>query len=150
MVIVGLLVIGARYLPINGAPLATPAQDIARLQGQSVALPDPKLTAQGLAHITVGDNRGGGHLYGRGIPCKSEFPATWTSAKIARDIPLLAANDNLDWQQSSHGNGYVVAESSTPDGLDVRIVVNPRTNEIVTAYPTNVRRNPCRGANDNW
>lgn len=112
----------------------------------TVEINDPVLTAARLDHITDGDSRGGGHLSGTGAPCKSEFPANWTREKIARDIPLLATNDNLDWQESR--NGYVTAESITTDGLKVRIVVDPQENQIVTAYPTNVARNPCP-ANDN-
>lgn len=109
---------------------------------------DPILTPQRLTHITTGDHTGGGHLYGQGIPCKSEFPASWTETKIATEIPLLAANDNLNWQTSR--NGYETAEVATPDGLVLRLVVNPVRNEIVTAYPVNVPRNPCpRPANDN-
>lgn len=108
----------------------------------------PVLTQQRLRHITDGDSRGGGHLHGSGTPCKSEFPASWTREKIARDIPLLAANDNLDWQESR--NGYITAESMTVDGLKIRIVVDPKDNEIITAYPVNVPRNPCpAAANDN-
>ena len=107
----------------------------------------PVLTQQRLQHITTGDRSGGGHLYGMNNPCKSEFPATWTTEKIARDIPQLAANDNLDWESSR--NGYITAETTDNAGLRLRIVVDPDKNEIVTAYPVNVRRNPCDAANDN-
>lgn len=111
--------------------------------------PDPVLTDAGLAHIAEGDNRGGGHLHGTGKPCKSEFPRDWTKARLEKEIPLLAANDNLTWTQQR--NGYVVAETSV-ENLRLRIVVDPKDNEIVTAYPTNVPRNPCPArdvANDN-
>lgn len=127
-----------------------PLDPVADIRGKLAAsehVDAPVLTQQRLRHITDGDNRGGGHLHGTNAPCKSEFPASWTREKIAREIPLMAANDNLDWQQSR--NGYITAESMTADGLKVRIVVDPQDNEIVTAYPTNVRRNPCPAANDN-
>lgn len=123
-----------------------PVADIKQKIATFTESDDPTLTPQRLRHITDGDARGGGHLHGTGAPCKSEFPASWTREKIARDIPLLAANDNLNWQQSR--NGYLTAESMTADGLKVRIVVDPQDNEIVTAYPVNVARNPCP-ANDN-
>lgn len=123
-----------------------PVSDIQQKIAAVTATNDPVLTQQRLRHITDGDARGGGHLHGTGAPCKSEFPANWTRDKIARDIPLLAANDNLEWKESR--NGYVTADSMTVDGLKVRIVVDPKDNEIITAYPTNVKRNPCP-ANDN-
>ena len=123
-----------------------PVADIQQKIASVTAIDDPTLTSARLRHITDGDARGGGHLHGTGAPCKSEFPASWTREKIARDIPLLAANDNLNWKESR--NGYVIADTVTADGLKVRIVVDPQDNEIVTAYPTNVARNPCP-ANDN-
>lgn len=145
------IIIGAHLL-LSGLshinPL-DPVRDIAaRIDAAKLTSDDaPVLVPQRLRHITDGDSRGGGHLYGTGAPCKSEFPAAWTREKIAHDIPLLAANDNLDWKEG--GNGYLTAESPTPDGLRVRIVVDPQRNEIITAYPVNVRRNPCPAANDN-
>lgn len=123
-----------------------PVADIQQKIASVTAIDNPTLTSARLRHITDGDARGGGHLHGTGAPCKSEFPASWTREKIARDIPLLAANDNLNWKESR--NGYVTADTVTADGLKVRIVVDPQDNEIVTAYPTNVARNPCP-ANDN-
>lgn len=108
---------------------------------------DPQLSPQRLQHITTGDATGGGHLYGLDKPCKSEFPPDWTVDRIARDIPQLAANDNLEWQKSR--NGYITSETTTPDGLKVRIVVDPEQQTIITAYPVNVARNPCPAANDN-
>lgn len=125
---------GGRFLP----------QDAADAPATAVAA--PRLTPQGLRHITTGDARGGGHLAGLNRPCKTEFPRSWTAEVIARDLPRLAANDNLDWQRQ--GNGYATAETATPDGLRLRIVVNPAKNEIVTAYPVNLRRNPCPANDD--
>lgn len=107
----------------------------------------PMLTDRALRHITTGDSHGGGHMAGQNAPCKSEFPVGWDAEKIGQTVSRLAANDNLDWQ--TEGNGYQTAHAR--DGkLDILIVVNPRRNEIVTAYPVNVPRNPCpRAANDN-
>lgn len=150
LVIVAVVVLGSRYLPLDGYAVSTPQADLQRLFGQPDPSPftDPHLTAARLRHITTGDATGGGHLYGVRKPCKSEFPADWTTDKIARDIPVLAANDNLQWNPSR--NGYVTTEVHSADGLRIRIVVDPSDNEIVTAYPVNVRRNPCPAANDNF
>ncbi len=98
------------------------------------------------AHILYGDARGGGHLAGAGKPCKSEFPEDWDDAKIINEAARIAANDNLNWRRQK--NGYEAAEDFV-DGVKVRVVVNARKQEVVTAYPVNVRRNPCPAANDN-
>lgn len=146
-----IVVVFALFAPVLMSGLASinpfdPITDLKETFGDAATADDPVLTTDRLRHITDGDRRGGGHLYGTGAPCKSEFPASWSREKIARDIPLLAANDNIAWQPSR--NGYVTAETRTADGLNIRIVVDPQDNEIVTAYPTNVKRNPCP-ANDN-
>lgn len=98
-------------------------------------------------HILYGDETGGGHLYGVGKPCASEFPANWRKEDVVERV-LTHANDNLDWKQQQ--NGKYVAE--TMDGsIRIRIVLDSSRNEVVTAYPVNVPRNPCgnRPANDN-
>lgn len=46
-------------------------------------------------------------------------------------------------------NGNAVADTKI-ENLKIRVVMNPETAEIITAYPTNVRRNPCPAANDNY
>lgn len=94
-----------------------------------------------------GDQRGGGHLHGTGKPCKSEFPADWDADEVTAHVKSVAANDNLDWEKQD--NGYYVAEQAV-EGIRVRVVLNRDRSGIVTAYPTNVKRNPCpRAANDN-
>ena len=135
--------IGAQ-LSLRGMAHINPLDPLESLRREK---PAPVLTARALRHITTGDDRGGGHMAGQNAPCKSDFPAGWDAARIGQTVQRLAANDNLDWQ--SEGNGYQTAHASA-EGLDVLIVVNPRSNEIVTAYPVNVPRNPCpRAANDN-
>lgn len=98
-------------------------------------------------HLLYGDATGGGHLYGIGKPCASEFPADWQAEEVVERV-LSHANDNLDWQQQQNGNH--VAET-TDGALRIRIVIDSQRKEIVTAYPVNVQRNPCgsRPANDN-
>lgn len=96
-------------------------------------------------HILYGDITGGGHLYGTGAPCKSEFPKHWSEDTIIKEVELIAANDNLNWEQQR--NGYYVTEQ--PVGtVKVRVVKDRDGKNVVTAYPTNTPRNPCP-ANDN-
>ncbi len=102
-------------------------------------------------HILQGDSRGGGHQFAAGKPCKSEFPADWNEDEIIEQIEKIAANDNLAWKRQK--NGYHVAEQSAEDGTRVRVVLNARRDDVITAYPVNVRRNPCPArtpANDNY
>lgn len=79
-------------------------------------------------------------------PCKSEFPAYWNDRKIIDTINKIAANDNTNWK--TQDNGYLVTDTKI-ENLKIRVVMNPEKPEIITAYPTNVPRNPCRAANDN-
>ena len=98
-------------------------------------------------HILYGDSHGGGHLHGQARPCKSEFPADWDAGKIIAVVTKEAANDNLDWRHERNGND--VAEVMR-DGIKIRIVVNGRHDQIITAYPLNTPRNACpAAANDN-
>ena len=125
------LAVLALALDMRAAPVSAPSQ--------------PVLTAQAEQHMLHGDRRGGGHLYGTGKACKSEFPADWDAGEVIAQVKNIAANDNLDWELQE--NGYHVAEQ-TVEGTRVRVVLDRDRTGIVTAYPTNVRRNPCP-ANDN-
>jgi hypothetical protein len=110
--------------------------------------PDVTITDQARTHILYGDERGGGHISGAGKPCKSEFPVDWTSKKIIENTLKIASNDNLNWRQGR--NGYYVSEEMI-EGVNVRVVLDRERDHVVTAYPTNVERNPCvrTPANDN-
>lgn len=91
-------------------------------------------------HILYGDATGGGHLYGVGKPCKSEFPKHWDEETIIKEVELIAANDNLNWQQQR--NGYHVAEQKVGT-VKLRVVKDRENEGVITAYPTNTTRNPC-------
>lgn len=99
-----------------------------------------RLSDQRRTHILYGDRTGGGHLAGINAPCKSEFPKTWSEQKVVDEITTIAANDNLSWKQQQ--NGFHVADQMV-EGVKVRVVLNARKDEIITAYPTNTTRNPC-------
>ncbi|MEM8832904.1 MAG: EndoU domain-containing protein [Pseudomonadota bacterium] len=103
------------------------------------------ISEQRRTHILYGDATGGGHLYGTGKPCKSEFPKHWNEDTIIKEVELIAANDNLNWEQQR--NGYYVTEQKV-GSLNVRVVKGRNNEQVITAYPTNVPRNPCP-ANDN-
>ena len=96
-------------------------------------------------HILHGDITGGGHLHGTGAPCKSEFPKHWGEETIIKEVEMIAANDNLNWEQQR--NGYYVTEQNVGT-VKVRVVKARNGEDVITSYPTNVQRNPCP-ANDN-
>lgn len=105
------------------------------------------LSKESQSHILYGDETGGGHKAGVGKPCKSEFPKDWDDARIIREVALIAANDNLNWIDQI--DGRTVAEQDV-DGTRVRVVIDRYAKSVVTAYPVNVKRNPCpKPANDN-
>ena len=131
------LLIGSYLLDIPSFDLVTTNKD-----GLS-----PRLSAARQTHILYGDRNGGGHKAGLGKPCKSEFPDGWGDGKIVDTVLKVAANDNLRWKEQD--NGYYVAEQPV-DGVRVRVVLDKERDDIITAYPVNVPRNPCTApANDN-
>ncbi|GJL84705.1 MAG: hypothetical protein DHS20C02_04800 [Micavibrio sp.] len=105
----------------------------------------PTISPERRIHILYGDKTGGGHKFGSNKPCKSEFPQDWDENEILETVRLIAANDNADWRQED--NGYFVTEKTEND-VKVRVVLGPDKQRVITAYPTNLPRNPCP-ANDN-
>jgi hypothetical protein len=114
-------------------------------QHDKAARQTPVISGLRRNHILYGDQTGGGHLHGAGKPCKSEFPAEWSAEKIIGTVERAAANDNIPWRLQE--NGYYAADVMA-DHIRMRIVLNGDKSEVITAYPLNVRRNPCP-ANDN-
>ena len=102
------------------------------------------ISAERRVHILYGDATGGGHKFGTGKPCKSEFPKHWDDEAIIKEISLIAANDNLNWEQQR--NGYYVSEQKVGT-VKLRVVKGRENKQVITAYPTNTGRNPCP-AND--
>lgn len=102
------------------------------------------ISPQRRAHILYGDATGGGHMFGAGKPCKSEFPKHWDEDTIIKEVELIAANDNLNWEEQR--NGYYVTEQKVGT-VNVRVVKGRENKKVITAYPTNVPRTPCP-AND--
>ena len=93
-------------------------------------------------HILHGDGTGGGHLGpDPGAPGKSPFPQSWSEEKILEATSDIAS----DWTTyvKTQANGRHVHEA-TIDEIDVRVIIEPqsRGGGVVTAFPTNVPRNP--------
>ncbi|RQV14576.1 hypothetical protein DF132_30460 [Burkholderia cenocepacia] len=91
-------------------------------------------------HILNGDATGGGHLW-PGAPGKSAFPQSWSPTQIMNDVSDIATDPAI--AETVQSNGRIV-KNGTRDGIDIRVVIEPvsKGGGIVTAYPTNVPRNP--------
>ena len=133
--------------PPHSSSLSPPLTTTEEKNISDDAQPDPILTEKRKKHILYGDQTGGGHLHGQNKACKSEFPATWSEEKIIDTVTKLAANDNVAWRQSRRNGNWV--SDHKKEGLSIRIVLDDDREHIITAYPTNVKRNPCPVANDN-
>ncbi len=91
------------------------------------------LTAEDRTHILDGDGDGvnGGHLSGRGIPGKSEFPPSWSADRIVTTVLALARAPDTPPAPGREGCWLV---EGVRDGVRVRVVVDPG-GTIITAYP---------------
>ncbi|MFT7879340.1 MAG: RHS repeat-associated core domain-containing protein [Sulfurimonas sp.] len=89
-------------------------------------------------HILDGDATGGGHRSGTGKPGKSEFPKSWSDDKVMHEISDIATDPTLKARPSR--GGRTITEG-TRDGIDIR-VVQEKTGDIISGFPTNVPRNP--------
>lgn len=140
-------VLGAPWLMdgLSGVDVANPLH-IRSSTSQAANDNAPQIPDDRATHILYGDRSGGGHLYGMGKPCKSEFPQGWSAQTVLDNVQTAAANDNAGWQVQD--NGYYVAETPV-DGIIIRVVLSRDRDTVITAYPVNVRRNPCPAANDN-
>lgn len=91
-------------------------------------------------HILYGDSTGGGHLWPGG-PGKSPFPKSWTSQRILDEVDAIAKNRNIIG--TTQYNQRIVKEAVV-DNVKIRVVIEPASKGggVVTAFPTNVPRNP--------
>jgi hypothetical protein len=119
------------------APAAKPAATEESKGGG--AAPRATVSPERRAHILDGDKTGGGHRAGTGKPNKSEFPASWSDAKVIAEIESVA-NDPAS-KRVVEKDGRMKVEG-TRDGIVIRVIIDPDQVTIVTAYPINVPRNP--------
>lgn len=91
-------------------------------------------------HILNGDATGGGHLWPGG-PGKSVFPADWSASQIMNTVSDIATDPTIP--ETVQSNGRIVKDG-TSNGVNIRVVIEPpsKGGGIVTAFPTNVPRNP--------
>lgn len=90
-------------------------------------------------HILQGDATGGGHLW-PGAAGKTPFPQSWSGNRIMHEISDIAT-DPAAWRNAVPQGSRTVL-TGTRGGVDIRVVVDSRTGEIISGYPTNLPRNP--------
>jgi RHS repeat-associated protein len=88
-------------------------------------------------HMLYGDATGGGHLW-PGLPGKTPFPSDWSGGQVMHAISEVATSPASAW--TPQGSRFVITGEFS--GVDIRIIYDPGTDEIITAYPTNLPRNP--------
>lgn len=96
-------------------------------------------------HILYGDNlTSGGHLY-PGNPGKTVFPQDWSADKVVHAVGDIATAPDTQWFAQT-GTGGVYTSKGKPanwvsyetrDGVRIRVVYQPATGKIVTAFPDN-------------
>jgi RHS repeat-associated protein len=100
---------------------------------EQVNLASPERTT----HILYGDATGGGHLW-PGLPGKTPFPSDWSAMQVMHAISEVVTSPFSTW--TPQGARFLITGEFS--GVDIRVIYDPRTDEIITAHPTNLPRNP--------
>ena len=111
----------------------------------------PDISPQREKHILDGDETGGGHGHGRGIPGKSEFPEGWSDDDILASIEDVTSNPSSKWEQLTGKPGATHTRKGEPvrwsaegtrNGLKIRVIVEPDGEGVISAYPPDIKPNP--------
>jgi filamentous hemagglutinin len=95
---------------------------------------------RGAVHILWGDKRdSGGHLW-PGNPHKTPFPQDWQERRILDTASEIFVDPKTPWRLSPDGRVWLVEVQR--DGVEVRVVVDRSRQRVVSAFPTNLPRNP--------
>ena len=103
------------------------------------------LSPEAKQHILYGDGPGsGGHLW-PGQPGKTVFPQDWSADKAVHEIGDIATSPATQWYAQT-GTGGIYTKAGDPakwvayevrDGVRIRVVYEPATGRVVTAFPDN-------------
>jgi hypothetical protein len=101
------------------------------------------LSPKARQHILHGDGPGsGGHLW-PGQPGKTAFPQSWSEQQIVHQIGEIVTSPQTKWFAQT-GGGNLFTRSGNParwrsweirDGVRTRVVYEPATGQVVTAFP---------------
>ncbi|WP_349752732.1 hemagglutinin repeat-containing protein [Stutzerimonas nosocomialis] len=103
------------------------------------------LSPEAKKHILYGDKPGsGGHMW-PGQPGKTVFPQSWSADKIVHEVGDIATSPNTKWYAQT-GTGGIYTSKGDPakwvayevrDGVRMRVVYQPATGKVITAFPDN-------------
>ena len=103
------------------------------------------LSPEAKQHILYGESpTQGGHLY-PGNPGKTVFPQGWSADKVVHTVGDIATSPDTKWfAQTGTGGAYTNAGRPARwvaweerEGVRVRVVYEPASGKIVTAFPDN-------------
>ncbi|MFP1787071.1 RHS repeat-associated core domain-containing protein, partial [Lonsdalea quercina] len=94
-------------------------------------------------HILYGDGPGsGGHMW-PGQPGKTVFPQNWDANKIIHEVDDILTSPSTKWY-AQQGTGGAFTKLGKPanwvsweirDGVQIRVVYQPATGRVITAFP---------------
>ena len=79
-----------------------------------------------------------------GASGKTPFPSSWSERQVMHNVSDLATDPNATWTQLTGKPGSDFTASGKPvrwsvegsrDGVLIRVIVEPRSEGIITAYP---------------
>ncbi|EMW7734164.1 EndoU domain-containing protein, partial [Yersinia enterocolitica] len=93
----------------------------------------------------------GGHLY-PGNPGKTVFPQNWTADKVVHEVGDITTSPNTTWyaqtgtggQYTSKGDPAKWVAYEERDGVRIRVVYQPATGKVITAFPDNTPMPPYK------
>jgi hypothetical protein len=103
------------------------------------------IDVKGVRHILSGDETGGGHRAGTGEPETSEFPKNWPDEKILGHISDIVTDPAARSHEGNSKKLYDIkgrpirnAVYGVRDGVEIKIVFEPATGRVVTAFPVRI------------
>lgn len=91
------------------------------------------ITIAVMDHVLHGDGKySGGHLSGTGTPGKTEFPPSWGETEIRNAIDQVVQSGRTIGPARNAGS---VQMEGVVDGVTVKVIINPISGQVTTAYP---------------
>ncbi|HEG0621992.1 TPA: VENN motif pre-toxin domain-containing protein [Yersinia enterocolitica] len=143
----GMKIVAASMTPVLGGAAAAKLKGL--MAESSIRPANQKyvdiLSPEAKQHILYGDSlTSGGHLY-PGNPGKTVFPQNWSADKVVHAVGDIATSPDTQWFAQTGTGGIYTSKGKpanwvsyeTRDGVRIRVVYQPATGKIVTAFPDN-------------